>query len=221
MIRAVIFDFDGTIADTVPAIREGVNATMRLYGYPEHSEAEILSFINHGARELIRQAMPEEVRGDAEAVSRVLADYDRLYGEVYDHTRTAYDGIPELLDTLHRAGYAIGVLSNKQDAFVKKLASQVLLPGSYDSAHGVAPGQPTKPDPFLSHLVASELGVDPTACAMVGDSDVDILTARNAGMTHIGVSWGFRSEEFLRAHGATRIAHTPAEVADILETLQR
>lgn len=212
MIRAVVFDFDGTIADTIPAICEGVNRTMRLYGYPEHTEKAVRTFINYGARRLIAQAMPEAVRENAEAVDRVLGTYDREYGLVYDHTRVAYPGMAELIDRLHKNGLRIGVLSNKQDAFVKRLAQQVLVPGSYDAAHGVGAGQPAKPDPFLSHLVADELGVLPQECIMVGDSDIDILTAKNAGMMHIGISWGYRDEAFLLVHGATVIAHTPDEI---------
>ena len=218
MLKAVIFDFDGTIADTVPAIREGVNRTMRLYGYPEHSRADILRFINNGARELIRRAMPEDVRNDGEQVTRVLNDYTRLYGEVCLQTKQAYAGMPELIAALH-GSLRIGVLSNKQDELVRRLSAQVLRPSSYDAAQGVYPGAPAKPDPYLAHRLAAELGVEPQDCAMVGDSDVDIATAANAGMLHIGVAWGYRDEAFLRAHGARRIAHTPQELGMLLQNV--
>ena len=220
MLAAVIFDFDGTIADTVPAIREGVNRTMRLFGYPEHSREDILRFINNGARELIRRAMPEEDRGDAGQVDRVLAEYDRQYGEVCLHTRHAYAGVPELIAGLHEAGMRVGVLSNKQDSLVRRLTAQVLRPGSYDAAQGVYPGAPAKPDPFLPHRLADALGVPPAACALVGDSDVDIATAANSGMLHIGVTWGYRNETFLRDHGARLLAHTPHELSAVLKTLE-
>lgn len=216
MFKAMLFDFDGTIANTIPAIREGVNATMRAFGYPEHTDEEVLSFINYGARKLISQAMPRHLQGDAETVDRVLAEYNKQYGMVYDHTRKAYDGIPELIERLHRRGVRIGVLSNKQDAFVRTLSEQVLLPGTYDAVHGVGPDQPAKPDPFLPQLIASELGVSLTDCVMIGDSDVDILTAKNAGMAHVGVAWGYRSADFLSAHGADRIAHSVSELACLL-----
>ena len=216
MYKAIVFDFDGTIADTVSAIDEGGNLTMRLHGLPEHSYTDIVRFINHGPRELIRRALPERLQSDSALVDRVLEDYNRFYGEVYLHTRRAYSGIPELISCLH-GSHRIGVLSNKQDLYVRKLCEQVLLPGSYDETQGVFPGAPTKPNPFLPNRIAEKLGVSPAECAMIGDSDVDIDTARNAGMTHIGVSWGYRDEAFLRAHGAVSIAHTPQELAQLLE----
>lgn len=221
MLRAVIFDFDGTIADTISAIREGVNLTMKKWGYPEHSHEEVQSFVNNGARQLIKRAMPEGVRADEALVDRVLADYDTLYGQVYLHTKKAYDGIPELIRELHEGGLKIGVLSNKQELFVKNLSAQVLYPGSYDTAQGMIAGHPAKPHPYLSQLVADRLGVSPKECVMIGDSDVDILTAKNAGMTHIGVSWGYRSHEQLLASGATDVVDTPAELKQILIALQR
>ena len=220
MIRAVIFDLDGTIANTISAIREGVNLTMEKYGYPQHDDSDILRFINNGARELIRRAMPEHLRQDEDLVSRVLADYDTLYGTVYLHTDRTYDGIGELVRELHdRLGLKIAVLSNKQDLFVKNLTEQLLPKGCYEAAQGVIYGKPTKPDPYLVEVVAQKMGVSAAECAMVGDSDVDIRTAANAGMTHIGVSWGYRDETFLRANGAVRVAAIPAELLDMIKQL--
>ena len=220
MLRAVIFDFDGTLADTVSAIREGVNLTMRKYGFAEHTHDQIRSYINNGARMLIKRAMPSEEREDEALVDRVLADYDELYGTVYMHTDRAYDGVAELIGELHRSGLRIGVLSNKQDLFVKRLAEQVLLPNSFDAAQGVIAGQPTKPHPYLAGRLFEALGVSPEECVMVGDSDVDILTAKAAGMRHIGVSWGFRTREQLLASGATAVADTPRELRRMLLAMQ-
>ena len=218
MIKAIIFDFDGTIADTIPAIREGVNATMRLRGYPEHSLEAIRSFINYGARRLIQSSMPAHLREDDALVDAVLQDYNRCYGEVYHHTETAYDGVAELIARL-RGSYKIGVLSNKQDVFVKRLTAQVLREGTWDAAQGVIEGLPTKPDPYLSEKIAADLGVSPSECLMIGDSDIDLLTAQNAGMAHIGVTWGFRSEEFLRDRGVQCFAHTPAQLEALITAM--
>ena len=181
MIKAVLFDLDGTIADTIPAIAEGINMVMRRRGYPEHPEKAVLGFINYGSRELMRSAMPEELRRDEDLVSSVLADYDECYGTCYHHTTETYPGIPELIRTLHDdMGLKIGILSNR---------------------------------------TASALGVDPSECIMIGDSHIDFYTAQNAGMTHIGVSWGYRNEDFLRSIGATRIAHTADELLEIIKSL--
>ena len=215
MIKALIFDFDGTVADTIPALCEGVNLTMRRHGYPEHTEDDIRRFINNGARKLIERSMPLPDRDCEETVSRVLSDYNECYGLVYHHTDAAYDGVAELIARLHKT-YRIGVLSNKQDEFVKKLCRQVLAEGSYDVAQGAIEGHPTKPDPYLPHLVCRSLGVLPEECIMIGDSDVDLRTASNSGMRHIGVTWGFRSEDFLRASGVTTLAHSPEELEGVL-----
>lgn len=219
MKKAVIFDFDGTIADTLSAIQEGVNMTMRLKGYPEHDLAAILSFINYGARHLIRMALPVDLQEDESKVNETLKLYDQCYEKVFLHTDRAYDGVAELIERLHK-DYKIGVLSNKQDIFVKQLSAQILKADSYDAAQGVIPNRPTKPHPFLSEKIATDMGVIPEECIIVGDSDIDILTAKQADMTHIGVAWGFRSEEFLRQNGATRIAHTPEELEEIIRSIE-
>jgi phosphoglycolate phosphatase len=217
MIRAVIFDFDGTIADTISAIREGVNMTMRQYGYPEHTYDEVQSFINNGARQLVLRAMPEDLRSDEALWDRVFETYEESYGQTYMQTKEAYDGLPELIQKLHDTdGFKIGVLSNKEDLFVRNLTHQVLFPNTFDAVQGVVPGHPTKPHPYLGNRIAESLGVKPEECIMIGDSDVDFRTAQNAGMAHIGVSWGYRDEAFLRDHGVTRIAHSAAELKDMI-----
>ena len=219
MQKAIIFDFDGTIANTISAIREGVNLTMKQYGYPQHTDQDILNFINNGARMLIKRAMPEDKRNDEELVTRVLADYDKRYGEVYLHTDTAYDGVLEAICELHRRGWKIAVLSNKQDIFVRNLCQQILPEGICEVAMGIAPGMPTKPDARLTQVLLDRLGVPANRCVLVGDRDIDILTAQNAGTAHVGVTWGFRSEAFLREKGATLFAHTADELVDVIESL--
>ena len=219
MIRAVIFDFDGTIADTIDAIQEAVNLTMRKYGFPEHDRQSVCSFISNGVRALVQCSMPEHLQKDEALLDSVVRDYNEIYGQVYLHTDRAYDGIPELIRDLHDRGIKIGVLSNKRHDFVVRLSESVLIKGTVDAAQGVLSGKPTKPDPYLSQLVARALDVPLSECAMVGDSDVDIDTAKNAGMIHVGVSWGYREEAVLREKGAKYVASTPDELGKILQTL--
>ncbi len=211
MIKAIIFDFDGTLANTIFSIREGLNATMRIFGFPEHDLAAVTSFINTGARELVRKALPADLQSDEALLDRVLTQYDACYAEVCCDNVPLYDGIADLLPRL-KARYKIGVLSNKQDHFVRRLSACILPKNSYDEALGALPNCPTKPDPFLPNRIASMLGVSPDECIMIGDSDVDFRTAQNAGMLHIGVSWGYRDEAFLRSHGVSRIAHSAEEL---------
>ncbi len=215
MIKAVIFDFDGTLADTIPAIREGVNLTMGELGYPTHDDAAILSFINFGPKHLIRCALPPMLQEDEEILESALRLFHQRYGEVYLHTERAYDGMRELVSRLH-GDYKIGILSNKQDEFVKQLCAQVLDEGSYDATQGSLQNHPAKPHPYLSERIAAAMEVSADDCVLIGDSDVDVLAAKNAGMEHIGVSWGFRNEEFLRRHGATKIAHSPDELEQMI-----
>jgi len=220
MIRAVIFDFDGTLADTIPAIREALNATMRAYGYPEHSLDDVRSFINFGARRLVCQAMPRELQNDEALLDQVLETYEENYGQTYLQTKEAYAGLPELVRLLQIGyGMKIGVLSNKEHLFVSNLVPQVLEEDTFDAVQGNLPNKPSKPDPYLSRRIASMLGVAPEECVMVGDSDVDIRTAKNAGMIPVSVSWGYRDAAFLRENGAEFVAATVFELREILEDL--
>ena len=216
---AVVFDFDGTIADTIDAIREGINRTMHELGLAEHSYEDVVSYINNGARELVRKAIAEAPDGDQARIDHAYEVYERHYRDVYLLTDHAYEGMRELIERLHAEGFRVGVLSNKQDAFVKKLCEQVLTDGSYDVAQGALPDQPTKPHPYLSRKVADALGVPVERCIMIGDSHVDVQTARQAGMEHIGVTWGFRDEECLCAAGAVHLAHSVPELYALIHEI--
>lgn len=219
MIKVIIFDLDGTVADTIYAIREGVNLTMSALGYPEHTYEEVLGFVNFGARHLIEEALPASARGDQTVVDQTLALYDRMYAQTYLHTDRCYDGIPEALEILHR-DFRLAMLSNKQDAMVQGLVRQLFRPGLFAIAHGVRDGLPTKPDKTVPLQYCEELGVTPVECAFVGDSDVDVATAKNAGMLAVDVTWGYRSEEVLRQKGADLLAHTPGELVEIFQKLK-
>ena len=207
MYKALIFDLDGTIADTLPAILAALNATMRHFGYPEHGIPALRSFINNGARKLVTRAMPEAERTEAQ-IDAVLAFYDAAYTESYLQTDTTYAGIDTAIAELRRRGYRIGVLSNKQDYMVKGLCAQ-LLPGLIETAYGQRPGYPTKPDPTVPLAVAAELGAKPHEVAFIGDSDVDIKTAIAAGFAPIGVAWGYRPARLLQELGAETVLPSP------------
>lgn len=213
-IRLLILDLDGTIVDTLDSIREAVNHTLVSYGFPKRSREEIRVAIGNGAKELIRRSLPREHQRDDALVLRVFADYDKQYGYTYDHVDGCYAGMAESMRALSERGYTLAVLSNKQDAYVKKIVS-LLFP---DGLVALAQGQtelPKKPDPTVPLMICRELGFLPEQTAFVGDSDVDIFTGKNAGMMTVGCSWGFRPEEELIEAGADRILHSGWELADL------
>lgn len=221
-IKLVIFDLDGTAADTMDGIVEGLNRTMRECGYPLHTRESVLKFVNYHTRRYIEEALPASARTDAE-IDRVLDIYTRHYQDTYTLT-VPFAGIPELFDRLNER-CLVAMNSNKQDAFVKALSEQLFAKDTFIAAEGYRPDRPSKPDPAMAFAImdiASEkLGerLTPDQCVYVGDSDVDFLTAKNAGMHCVSVSWGYRSHEFLKALGDQPVAATVDELWDALKEL--
>lgn len=210
-IRALIFDLDGTIADTINAIRDGLNEALRKYNYPEKTYEDVRRAIGNGARSLVKRSMPEPDAFDEDKALTVFRSYDLAYAHTYLHTRECYDGIPEVIARFKERGYRLAVLSNKQDPFVKGLIRQLLPAGEMEIVMGQTK-LPTKPDPTVPRLISLQLCVPPHACAMIGDSEVDIQTAKNAGMLAVGCSWGYRGRAALVEAGADIVVDSPLEL---------
>jgi phosphoglycolate phosphatase len=208
-LRAAIFDLDGTLVDSLADIAAAMNHSLTLHGLPTHPAADYRHFVGEGVMVLVRKATPG---GDEQLHASVLAAYRAYYADhLFDQTR-AFPGIPAMLARLAAEDVRLAVLSNKSDTFTKRLV-EGLLPGvPFTAVYGERPGMPRKPDPTAALEVAAELGVAPADCAFVGDTPVDMNTARNAAMYGIGVTWGFRSAEELRAHGARALATTADEL---------
>jgi phosphoglycolate phosphatase len=154
---------------------------------------------------------------DEALLDEVLEVYEKNYGQTYLQTNVTYEGLDALVRELHdECGMRIGVLSNKEHPFVCNLVEQVLDAGVCEAVQGNIPDKPSKPDPYLSRRVAEALGVATEECVMVGDSDVDIRTAKNAGMLPVSVSWGYRDADFLRERGAEYVVSTPQELRALL-----
>ena len=221
-VKLVIFDLDGTAADTMEGIVEALNRTMTECGYPSHTRESVLKFVNYHTRRYIEEALPEAARTDSE-IDRVLEIYTRHYEDTYTLT-VPFEGIPALFDRLNER-CLVAMNSNKQDRFVKALAEQLFAEGTFIAAEGYRPDRPSKPDPAMAYAImeiASEkLGerLTPDQCVYVGDSDVDYHTAVNAGMNPVSVSWGYRSHEFLTALGDQPVAATVGELEEILNSL--
>ena len=215
-IKAVIWDLDGTLLNTLDDLAASVNAALAMNGMPLRSTQEVRAFVGNGIRNLMMRAVPD---GDANpAFDKALEDFTRHYGaHSRDRTRP-YDGILEMLDKLSGEGVKHAIVSNKIDFAVKAL-SRAYFGERMCAAIGDDPSRARKPAPDSVFAAMREMGVTAQETVYVGDSDVDVLTARNAGVPCVAVLWGFRDEACLRAAGAERLARTPDELREIIERL--
>jgi phosphoglycolate phosphatase len=212
--KAVIFDLDGTLLDTLPDIYKSVNTALGFMGYPLVDYSVVLGGINRGARHLIKSVLPQGVRCDEEAVDNTLQAYAKVYAEHYNDSTKPYTGICDVLCRLKDHGFRLAVISNKPHLFVCEL-----IKSHFGSIFDVVIGQgefPAKPDPKAPMAAAERMGVLPQDTFLVGDSDVDMATAAAAGMVSVGVSWGYRSEGELISAGADHIARSTEELYSII-----
>ena len=215
-LKAVIWDLDGTLLNTLCDLAASTNAALAACGLPLRTQDEVRCFVGNGVRKLIERAVPGGT--DGEMIDRVYAAFVEHYGAHSRDESRPYDGVPELLDALLARGVKLAIVSNKIDFAVKEL-SRAYFGERMQVAVGDAPERRIKPAPDSVLEAMRQLGVTREETVYVGDSDVDVATARNAGVTCCAVSWGFRSAESLRAAGAEHIAGSPAELLSMLEAL--
>lgn len=216
--RLVIFDLDGTLAYTIDDITTAVNNMLTRLGYKNRTKAEVLKFINNGARELIRRALPKNAQEAELIVDTALALYEEEYAKCYCEKTVAYEGINDALLSLKRKGYKLAVISNKQDQFVKTMISKLFDKKLFVSIMG-QDKLPPKPNPAVVSATCKVAKVKANGCVLIGDSDVDMKTAKNADIKSIGVSWGYREVGILNTAGADYIAETPEEMLEIIEKI--
>lgn len=209
--KAILFDMDGTLLDTLADMAAAVNHILSVHGYPLRTVEEVRAFVGNGARKLMERALPPDVTGDA--FEALLEEYRQWY-EAHACVRTApYPGVPAVLAALHRAGVRCAVVSNKPDGATRELAAR-FFPGL--PAFGQQDGIPAKPAPDMVYHALAELGVEASAAAYVGDSEVDVALARNAKLPLVAVSWGFRGREALEEAGAALVVD---DAATLLENM--
>ncbi len=213
--RAVIFDLDGTLLDTLGDIADSMNSVLARDGLPVHSREMYLSFIGEGMDVMVRRALPEGIRDD-ERVSRFILSMREEYGRRWAETSKPYPGIPELLDLLAEKGIPFAVLSNKLDSFTKVMVERLLGAWRFFQVRGLVFGMPRKPDPALALEIASDMDIEPARITFVGDSNIDVGTALNAGMIPVGVSWGYQSVDRLTASGAKAVLERPRDLLEYL-----
>ncbi|MBO5111038.1 MAG: HAD family hydrolase [Clostridia bacterium] len=220
MIKVAIFDLDGTLADTMGDLMTAMNGMLRELGFPTRTKEELLTFINNGAYRFVQHSLPEAIQEDELIMATALETYSRHYAKCYVEKTHAYAGIEEALRTLQHSNVRLAVLSNKQDEFVKNIIKKLFPADLFEEVHGQLE-YPAKPDPTAALAIAKSMGVLPEECIFCGDSDVDIKTAKNAGMVPLGVSWGYRAPAVLREVGATLIARDPSDIPLIYEKYVR
>ncbi|MGI5959431.1 MAG: HAD family hydrolase [Massiliimalia sp.] len=215
MIRLIGFDLDGTLLDSLPDLTQAINYGLESVGLPVHSQEETMSFIGNGAKVMIHKAVaPLE---DDAIEQKVRAGFDQYYGKhFYDRSRL-FPGVKELLDFCLRYQIQPAVLSNKPDEFVKLIIKTIFPDNPFGGVMGQSDRFPKKPDPAAFFQIQKDLGMVPEQCVYVGDSDVDILLAKNAGVFSIGVTWGYRPSEELIQAGADLLVDHPSQIIDFLK----
>ncbi|MBE5854179.1 MAG: HAD family hydrolase [Lachnospiraceae bacterium] len=209
MIKAVVFDMDGTILNTLEDLKDSVNAIMKQYDFPEHTLGEIRSYVGNGSHKLIERSVPAGT--DADTIERVHDAYVPYYQAHCAIKTRPYDGIVELLQRLRAAGIKTAVVSNKGDGAVKDLC-KLHFPGLFDAEVGAREGLAVKPARDLVDIALKELDVPRDEVVYVGDSEVDFQTAQNSELQCINVLWGFRDKDFLESKGAKVFAETAEEL---------
>ena len=219
MVNVVIFDLDGTLADTMDDLMTAINRMLVRLGYEERTKAELIRFINRGTRYFVKKSLPEEVQNVDFIIDSGIQAYKEEYEKCYLEKTAPYDGIEAMLMDLKAKGIKLAVLSNKQDKFVKDIVFKLFDKKTFTVVEG-HDKLPTKPNPTSTLAIAKSMGIKPTECLFVGDSDVDIKTAQNAGMRSVGVCWGYRGQDVLENADATFVIKKPGDVCEIVDHLK-
>ena len=206
-----IFDLDGTLVNSLYDLADSMNAVLEKHGFDVFETDKYRYFVGNGTLKLVERTIPE-----SERTQEKIAAYHQEFSEEYNKRCTdktkPYDGIKELLAALKEKGCKIAVASNKPDGFAKHIVDSVFEKDTFDIISGKKDGVPTKPAPDIVYSIIDELGVEKSGTVMVGDSNVDVETAHNAGIKCIGCVWGFRGREELETAGADFIADKPRDI---------
>ena len=210
LVKTYIFDLDGTLLDTLQDLAAATNYALRQNGMPEHSLDDIRRFVGNGVRKLIERAVPGGT--DASRLNSVFSDFRSYYMKHSLDSTRPYDGIKEMLQELSRKGCKMAVVSNKMMAATQELVAHFFPEIEVAIGEHEAAGIRKKPAPDMVMEALRQLGAEKENAIYVGDSDVDVQTAHNAGIPCISVLWGFRNRDFLLQHGAQRFIESPEEL---------
>jgi phosphoglycolate phosphatase len=212
--RGLIFDLDGTLVHSLPGIALSLNRALAGMGMPTHTEDAVRGFVGNGAHILAVRALPSGA-SDSE-ITTLEAAFKANYTEAWPTGTIPYPGVMELLSQLQQRGETLAVLSNKPHPFTTEMVATLFPDIRFTAVAGQKPGIPHKPDAAPALSLARELSLSPQSCTLIGDSTVDLQTAKNAGMRSIAVTWGYHNTPALLAESPDAIANTPGELAALL-----
>ena len=215
--KAIVFDLDGTVCNTLRDLGECTNLALHDFGFPPHEIEEYKMIVGNGVDMQMRRSIGEE-KYNKEIADKVKAAFKAYYNQNYLKNTKPYEGMPEALDELKKMGLKIAVFSNKPDEFAGKVCTE-LFGDRFDLIAGNRPGVPVKPDPTGLFSALERLGVTPEETLYSGDSGVDMQTGKRAGIVTIGVEWGFRSKEELLENGADYLVEKPCQLPELVRSL--
>jgi phosphoglycolate phosphatase len=209
--KAVIFDLDGTLLNTLEDLAEATNIVLRHLGYREHDLQAYKYFVGNGIEPLVKQALPESERNE-ESLHRCVELMKSEYARRWTHKSRPYPGISDLLEGFISSGYQLNILSNKADEATRQIVAELLPRWRFNTVLGATAATPKKPDPTAALNIAEQCGITPRETLFLGDTSIDMQTARACGMYGIGVLWGFRPAEELIAGGAQMLIKEPQDL---------
>lgn len=213
--KVCVFDLDGTLVNSIADLCTSTNDALKKHSLPTHPLYKYKQFVGRGIANLVKSAMGSSSENE-ELFSCVYNDFCAIYNEkCLDETRP-YDGIPELLDKLKENNIKICVLSNKADTFAKRIVSALFGENTFSAVWGKKEEYPRKPQPDSIFAMLKEIGCSPEECLYIGDSNVDVYTAKNAALDFCGVEWGFRGKDELKSCGAENIVKEPLEILKLV-----
>lgn len=213
--KAVLFDLDGTLLDTLEDLAKSMNMALTELGFPTHPVQAYRYFVGDATENLVRRTLPPD-KLDEQTIAMALAGQARYYAEHWADNTKPYPGIGELLCELEDRSLPMVILSNKPDHFTQLVVNELLGDWSFEIIRGVSPTVVKKPDPTAAVLIADEIRIPPEQFLYLGDTDTDMKTAVAAGMYPIGVLWGFRDAEELKQYGAKTLAEKPCDILKLL-----
>lgn len=216
-VKAVLFDLDGTLLDTLEDLGDSMNAVLLGLHLPQHSMDKYRYFVGDGVEELVRRCLPEDQRGDQALIARGLEAMKAEYGRRWDQKTRPYDGVTEMLKVLPQRGLQMAVFSNKPDHFTRAVVSRYFPDTPFAAVVGALPGVGKKPDPSGAIGIARRMRLDPSEFLYVGDTNTDMKTAVSAGMYPVGALWGFRTADELLASGAKVLIECPLDMLNLVK----